>query len=73
MPDYAAMYRRLFQSQTKAIRLQEEATAILIKAQQDTEEMYISAPEPHIVMLGKQEQVHMPEDEQLDTEKGEDT
>lgn len=37
MPDYAAMYKRLFQSQTKAIE-------ILQKAQQDTEEMYISAP-----------------------------
>lgn len=55
MPDYAALYRHLFQSQTKAIRLQEEATAILIKAQQDTEEMYISAPDPQIIMLNKQD------------------
>ena len=44
MPDYAAMYKRLFQSQTKAIR-------ILQEAQQDTEEMYISAPDPEIRVL----------------------
>lgn len=44
MPDYAAMYKRLFQSQTQAIE-------ILQKAQQDTEEMYISAPEPSITVL----------------------
>lgn len=44
MADYAAMYRRLFQSQTQAIE-------ILMKAQQDTEEMYISAPEPDIRIL----------------------
>ena len=44
MPDYAAMYKRLFRSQTEAI-------AILQKAQQDTEEMYISSPEPDIRVL----------------------
>lgn len=44
MPDYAKMYKRLFQSQTQAIKL-------LQKAQQDTEEMYISAPEPDIRIL----------------------
>lgn len=44
MPDYAAMYKRLFRSQTEAI-------AILQKAQQDTEEMYISLPEPDIRVL----------------------
>ena len=38
MPDYAAMYKRLFNSQTQAIEL-------LQKAQIDTEEMYVSAPE----------------------------
>ena len=41
MPDYARMYKTLFQSQTQAIE-------ILQKAQQDTEEMYISAPEPEL-------------------------
>jgi hypothetical protein len=45
MPDYAAMYKRLFHSQTEAI-------SILQKAQQDTEEMYISSPEPDIRVLG---------------------
>ena len=38
MPDYAEMYRVLFRAQTKAIEL-------LQKAQQETEEMYISAEE----------------------------
>lgn len=44
MPDYQSMYKKLFQSQTKAIR-------ILQEAQQDTEEMYISAPDPDIRVL----------------------
>jgi len=47
MTDYAAMYRRLFQSQTQAIE-------ILMKAQQDTEEMYISTPVPEIRVLNTQ-------------------
>ena len=44
MPDYAAMYKLLFNSQTDAI-------AILQKAQQDAEEMFISSPEPNIRVL----------------------
>ncbi len=44
MPDYAKMYRRLFNSQTDAI-------TILQKAQQETEEMYASAPEPDVRVL----------------------
>jgi hypothetical protein len=44
MADYAKMYRRLFNSQTQAIEL-------LQKAQQDTEEMYLSAPDPDIRLL----------------------
>ena len=44
MPDYAQMYQRLFRSQTKAI-------AILQEAQQATEEMYISSPDPQIKIL----------------------
>lgn len=48
MPDYAKMYKRLFQSQTQVIEL-------LQKAQQDTEEMFISAPEPEIRVLGQKE------------------
>ncbi len=44
MADFAAMYRKLFNSQTQAIEL-------LQKAQQDTEEMYVSAPDPDIRVL----------------------
>ncbi|CFX15062.1 Uncharacterized [Syntrophomonas zehnderi OL-4] len=44
MADYAAMYKRLFNSATDAI-------AILQKAQQDTEEMYMASPEPYIRVL----------------------
>ena len=44
MPDYAAMYRKLFNAQTDAIR-------ILQKAQQEAEEMYISAPDPVLRVL----------------------
>jgi len=57
MPDYAAMYKRLFRSQTEAI-------AILQKAQQDTEEMYISSPEPDIrVLEPKKPEDGTPDDE----------
>ena len=44
MPDYAKMYRRLFNSQTDAI-------TILQKAQKETEEMYAAAPEPDVRVL----------------------
>lgn len=44
MTDYAAMYKRLFNSTTDAI-------AILQQAQQDTEEMYVTSPEPDIMVL----------------------
>jgi len=48
MPDYAKMYKTLFQSQPRAIE-------ILQKAQQDTEEMYITAPEPELRILEPKE------------------
>jgi len=48
MPDYAAMYKRLFNSQTTAIE-------ILQQAQRDTEEMYIEAPEPTLTVLERKE------------------
>ncbi len=51
MPDYAKMYNVLFQSQTHAIALQEQAIAILKEAQQETEEIYISTPSPDIRVL----------------------
>ena len=44
MPDYAKMYRRLFNSQTDAI-------TILQKAQQETEEIYATSPEPDVRVL----------------------
>ncbi len=46
MADFAAMYRKLFNSQTQAIEL-------LQKAQQDTEEMYVSSPDPDIRIVSK--------------------
>ena len=44
MVNYKEMYTVLFRETAKAIE-------ILQKAQQDTEEMYISAPEPDIRLL----------------------
>jgi len=44
MPDYAKMYRHLFNAQTDAIGL-------LQKAQLETEEMYISAPTSDVRLL----------------------
>jgi len=58
MPDYSKMYQRLFRAQTQAIDL-------LQKAQQDTEEMYISAPEDNMTIL----QPKKPEDGKLEQEE----
>jgi len=44
MADYAEMYKKLFRSQTKAIQ-------ILQKAQQDTEEMFMTAPDNNVTVL----------------------
>ena len=44
MPDYAKMYRILFNSQTDAI-------TILQRAQQETEELYAGAPGPDVRVL----------------------
>lgn len=44
MPDYKNMYLKLFRSQTEAI-------ALLQKAQQETEEMYISSEPVNIRIL----------------------
>ena len=46
MSDYASMYGTLFHSQTNAIE-------ILQKAQQEAEDMYISACETNIITLDK--------------------
>jgi len=44
MPDFAAMYRHLFNTQTDVIE-------ILQKAQQEAEEMYMSAPDADIRLI----------------------
>ncbi|MBD5118679.1 MAG: hypothetical protein HDT37_06165 [Clostridiales bacterium] len=44
MADYKEMYIRMFQAATQAIE-------ILQKAQQDCEELYISAPEPELTVF----------------------
>lgn len=48
MPDYKTMYTKLFQSQTKAIHLLQEA-------QKATEDMFIEAEEPSIRLLSMPE------------------
>ena len=45
MPDYKEMYLHLARETEKAVR-------ILIKAQQDCEEMYISGEEENVVQMG---------------------
>ena len=62
MPDYAKMYNILFQSQTHDIALQEQVTEILKNAQQATEEIFVSAPEPDIRVL-KPKEPDEPEEE----------
>ena len=47
MPDYQELYVKLF-------RATEEAIQILIAAQQECEELYISSPEPDIKVLTAQ-------------------
>lgn len=44
MPDYQELYLKLFRETSKAIEL-------LIKAQQDCEELYINAEEPKLTPL----------------------
>jgi len=48
MPDYPGMYRKLFNALTDAIN-------ILQAAQQETEEMYMSAPEANLLVLRRAE------------------
>ena len=44
MPDYKEMYLKLFRASEKAVNL-------LIAAQQECEEMYLSAPEPELKIV----------------------
>lgn len=48
MADYKEMYLHLMRETERAIQ-------ILIKAQQDCEEMYLSAPEPKLTVLNPEE------------------
>ncbi len=48
MPDYKAMYLKLFQAS-------EDAVNLLISAQRECEEMYISEPEAELKVLNFQE------------------
>ena len=48
MPNYKEMYFSLFRATEKAISL-------LIAAQQECEELYLSAPEPELLVLPAQE------------------
>ena len=50
MPDYKEMYLTMVRYSERAQRLSAEA-ADLIEAQRLCEEMYISAPEPEIILL----------------------
>ena len=47
-PDYAKMYKKLFNAQTDAI-------SILQKGQQQAEEIYVSSPEPEVKLLPQDE------------------
>lgn len=44
MPDYKEMYLRIF-------RASEQAISILIEAQRECEELYISSPEPELQII----------------------
>ena len=48
MPDYKKMYLTLFKAS-------EEAISLLIKAQQECEELYLSVPEPELKVLEQDE------------------
>lgn len=54
MPDYAKMYRKLFNAQTDAI-------SILQKAQRDTENLYIEADDTPIELRTKDD---LPKDDE---------
>lgn len=52
MPDYATMYRKLFNAQTDTIETLQSLTNKLITQHQEVEGMYINAPEPELIVLG---------------------
>jgi hypothetical protein len=57
MPDYKEMYLKLF-------RASEEAVNILITAQQECEELYISQPEPELKVVPLPSEKKKSEDEE---------
>ncbi|MDL2272953.1 hypothetical protein LJC34_00115 [Oscillospiraceae bacterium OttesenSCG-928-G22] len=61
MADYAAMYKKLFNSQTDAIR-------ILQEAQKATEEMYMSAADPELSVVDFKKQGEPEKEKEADHE-----
>ncbi len=55
MPDYKEMYLKMVRATERAIRAEEETLRTLIEAQRECEEMYLSAPEPEVVELPRQD------------------
>ena len=53
MPDYKEMYLSLFRATEKAINL-------FIAAQQECEKLYLSAPEPELLVLSSQKSDQTP-------------
>ena len=51
MADYKSMYHTAFNAITDAGRLVSQASDILKRAQAETEEQYLSAPDPKILLL----------------------
>ena len=56
LPDYSAMYKKIFNGVTDAINL-------LQQLQRDTEDMFIESPESNIVELRKDQTENSPADE----------
>lgn len=57
MPDYKEMYMKLFRASEKAVN-------ILIAAQQECEELYISSPEPELNVIPLPSEKKKSEDEE---------
>lgn len=51
MPDYKEMYLIMARMSERVERLLEEAASLVIEAQQQCEELYISAPDPELIVL----------------------
>lgn len=51
MPDYHAMYLKLFSAQADAIDALQATNAKLIRAHQEVEDMLINAPESEVILM----------------------